>query len=72
MKDHTLPVSGFTSPDAYTRDDEELEQGVLDQCGYCGGWFRPGPDDQEGVCYVHRPGYSDGALWDAGFGEDDE
>ena len=29
MKDHTLPVSGFTSPDAYTRDDEELEQGVL-------------------------------------------
>lgn len=44
----------------------------LDQCGYCGGWFRPGPDDLDGVCYMHRGVYSDGALWDAGFGEEYE
>jgi hypothetical protein len=25
-----------------------------DQCGYCGCWFTPGPDDIDGVCYAHR------------------
>lgn len=40
-----------------------------DQCGFCGVWFTPGPDDIEGVCYAHRPAYSNDALWDAGYGE---
>lgn len=43
----TAPYRQSTLADEALKAAANVER---DQCGYCGGWYTPGPGDLSGVC----------------------